>query len=73
MHCLWSNAGRVTTYKRLCSLIGHNGTDSRQLHILRQYMAWVSQTLAAHRVPYIVTTARGVGCALCEDRRKKNA
>jgi hypothetical protein len=63
---LWSNIGRVIPNKRLCSVIGHNGTGARQLHLLRQYVRWVRGTFATHRVPYVMATSPRLGYALCE-------
>jgi hypothetical protein len=66
---LWSNAGRVVAYARLCSDIGQNGTSERQLHVLRQYVRWVNGVLMVHNLPYVIATTSGVGNALCEVAR----
>lgn len=70
--CLHDEMGRVVRAESLCAVLGHNGRNRRkELHILRQYMAWVRQTLSAHKLPYVLTVAPDLGYALCEIRRRR--
>jgi DNA-binding response OmpR family regulator len=64
--CLRENLGRVVTYERLCSCLGHESKRRTPKHLLRQYMAGIKQMLAAHDAPYVLTVAQNVGYALCK-------
>jgi DNA-binding response OmpR family regulator len=64
--CLHSELGRVVPYERLCRIIGHQSSQERQLHILRQQMLLLRRLLTKHKAPCFLAVAAGVGYALCE-------
>jgi DNA-binding response OmpR family regulator len=64
--CLHSELGRVVPYERLCRVIGHQSSQEKQMHILRQYMLSVRRLLTKHKVRCSLSVAAGVGYALCE-------
>ena len=66
LECLHAHKGRVVPYAPLCRVIGHKEARDPQLHILRQYAAWITKLLRAHKVPLVLTVAWGTGYALCE-------
>jgi hypothetical protein len=47
--CLHKNQGHIVSYKQLGHILGHKSAQTPQLHILRQYVSWISKTLAAHK------------------------
>jgi hypothetical protein len=51
--CLHQNQGHIVSYKQ------------PQLHILRQYVSWISKTLAAHKALCMLAVAPRVGYVLC--------
>ena len=64
--CLYMELGRVVPYERLCRVIGHQSSQYRQLHILRQYMQLIRRMLATHKARYFIAVTAGVGYAMCE-------
>ena len=62
--CLHENQGRVVSYKQLNQILGHK-SGPQQLHILRQYVLWISKTLAAHKALCMIAVAPRVGYVLC--------
>jgi DNA-binding response OmpR family regulator len=63
--CLHKNQGHVVSYKQLGLILGHKSAREQQLHILRQYVSWISKTLAAHRALCILAVAPRIGYVLC--------
>lgn len=63
--CLHKNQGHVVSYKQLGLILGHASARAEQLHILRQYVSWISKTLAAHRALCILAVAPRIGYVLC--------
>jgi DNA-binding response OmpR family regulator len=63
--CLHKNQGHVVSYKQLGLILGHKSTRTQQLHILRQYVLWISKTLAARRALCMLAVAPRVGYVLC--------
>jgi len=64
--CLHENQGRVVSYKQLNLILGHKSAQTpQQLHILRQYVLWISKTLAAHKALCMLAVAPRVGYVLC--------
>ena len=63
--CLHKNQGHVVSYKHLGLILGHKAAQAQQIHILRQYVLWISKTLAAHRALCILAVAPGIGYVLC--------
>lgn len=47
--CLPKNHGHIVSYEQLIQVLGHKFFGRPQLHILRQYVLWVSKILAAHK------------------------
>jgi DNA-binding response OmpR family regulator len=64
--CLYKELGRVVPYERLCRVIGHQSSQYRQLHILRQYMQLIRRMLATHKARCFIAVSAGVGYAPCE-------
>jgi DNA-binding response OmpR family regulator len=64
--CLRKNLGRVVSYERLFSCLGHKSRRKMPKHLLRQYMTWIKHTLSTHEVPNVLTVAQNVGYALCK-------
>ena len=64
--CLYNELGRVVPYGRLCRAIGHQSSEDRQLHILRQYMQLIRRMLATHKARCYLAVSPNVGYALCE-------
>ena len=62
--CLHENQGRIVSYKQLNLILGHK-SGPQQLHILRQYVLWISKTLAAHKALCMIAVAPRVGYVLC--------
>jgi DNA-binding response OmpR family regulator len=62
--CLHENQGRIVCYKQLNLILGHK-SGPQQLHILRQYVLWISKTLAAHKALCMIAVAPRVGYVLC--------
>ena len=63
--CLHKNQGHVVSYKQLSQILGHKSARTPQLHILRQYVLWISKTLAAHKALCILAVAPRIGYVLC--------
>jgi hypothetical protein len=63
--CLHKNQGHVVSYKQLGLILGHKFAREQQLHILRQYVSWISKTLAARRALCILAVAPRIGYVLC--------
>jgi DNA-binding response OmpR family regulator len=63
--CLHENQGHIVSYKQLARLLGQRSTRPEQLHILRQYVSWITKTLAAHKALCIARRSRRVGYVLC--------
>ena len=63
--CLHENQGRVVSYKQLNLVLGHKSVRPQQLHILRQYILWISKTLAAHKALCMMAVAPRIGYVLC--------
>jgi len=63
--CLHENQGRVVSYKQLNLILGHKSVRPQQLHILRQYVLWISKILAAHKALCMITVAPRIGYVLC--------
>ena len=64
LDCLHKNQGHVVPYKQLGLILGHR-SRTPQLHILRQYILWISKTLAAHNALCMLAVAPRVGYVLC--------
>ena len=62
---LRDNVGSVVTYSHLCGILGYDVVHRKPVHILRQYIGWWKRTLAAHKIPFVITVAPEVGYALC--------
>ena len=63
--CLHENQGHIVSYKQLGLILGHKSARTQQLHILRQYVLWISKTLAAHKALCMLAVAPRVGYVLC--------
>ena len=63
--CLHENQGHIVPYKQLVRLLGHRSTRLEQMHILRQYAAWITKTLTAHKALCMLAVAPRVGYVLC--------
>jgi DNA-binding response OmpR family regulator len=63
--CLHKNQGHIVVYKQLGLILGHKSARTTQLHILRQYVLWISKTLAAHKALCMLAVAPRVGYVLC--------
>ena len=63
--CLHENQGRVVSYKQLNLILGLKSVRPQQLHILRQYVLWISKTLAAHKALCMIAVAPRIGYVLC--------
>jgi DNA-binding winged helix-turn-helix (wHTH) protein len=47
--CLPKNHGHIVSYEQLIQVLGHKFFGRPQLHILRQYVLWVSKILAVRK------------------------
>jgi DNA-binding response OmpR family regulator len=65
LECLHKNQGHVVSYKQLGLILGHRSTRTPQLHILRQYVLWITKTLATHKALCVLAVAPRVGYVLC--------
>jgi DNA-binding response OmpR family regulator len=68
--CLYHEPGQVIPYERLCAIMGRTA-GAASMHMLRQYMARIRQTLATNKSPYVLTVAPAVGYALCKMSARK--
>jgi DNA-binding response OmpR family regulator len=62
---LHKNQGHLVSYKQLAMILGHKSARKPQQHILRQYMLWISKTLAAHKALCTLAVSFGNGYVLC--------
>ena len=63
--CLHKNQGHIVSYKQLGLILGHKSARTPELHILRQYVLWISKTLAAHKALCMLAVAPRIGYVLC--------
>jgi hypothetical protein len=66
--CLHNNQGHIVSYKQLGLILGHKSARTPQLHISRQYVSWISKTLAAHNAKCMLAVAPRIGYVLCEHK-----
>jgi DNA-binding response OmpR family regulator len=62
---LHKNQGRLVSYRQLVLILGHKSARKPQQHLPRQYMLWISKTLAAHKALCTLAVAYRVGYVLC--------
>jgi DNA-binding response OmpR family regulator len=62
---LHKNQGHIVSYKKLIRILGFKSTETPQLHILRQYVLWISKTLAARKALCMLAVAPRIGYVLC--------
>jgi len=62
---LHENPGHVVSYERLGQALGFKSIRMQERNVMRQHIAWIKKTLAAHRAPCLITVAPEVGYALC--------
>jgi hypothetical protein len=61
LDCLHKNRGHVVSYMQLGLILGHKSFRKPQRHVLRQYVSWISKTLAAHKALCILAVAPDIG------------
>jgi DNA-binding winged helix-turn-helix (wHTH) protein len=64
--CLVGDLGRVVSYSRLCSAIGHKSARWSNRHVLQQYIRSLKGMLGTHQAPFAIAVVPEVGYALCE-------
>lgn len=76
--CLQQEMGYVVPYERLRQImcpqksVASRGTEREQMHLLREYMRWIRETLAAHNASCVPGVVRDVGYVLCERSSSKD-
>ena len=63
--CLHENQGCLVSYKQLGRILGHKSARKPQQHVLRQYMSWISKTLAANKALCTLAVSFRNGYVLC--------
>ena len=72
LRCLSENFGFVVSYETLCVALGYASATPKNKHTVRQQIMAVKRLLETYDVPCTVTTAVGVGYALCSLREPRS-